>query len=124
MLTLFNSPNNDHSGTNYKDIEYLPPTSKHWSDRMNIRILVKEKDRLDIELDQADMTLLHPLVEELLRDKVVTEAQYIMGHPELDKPVLRVRVSSGKPETPVKKAAKKLAEDFGGLRETLEKKAK
>ena len=91
---------------------------------MNIRILVKEKDRLDIELDQADMTLLHPLVEELLRDKVVTEAQYIMGHPELDKPVLRVRVSSGKPETPVKKAAKKLAEDFGGLRETLEKKAK
>lgn len=88
---------------------------------MNIRILVKEKDRLDIELDQTDMTLLHPLVEELLKDKVVAEAQYIMGHPELDKPVLRVRVSSGKPDTPVKRVAKKLAEEFGGLREALEK---
>jgi DNA-directed RNA polymerase subunit L len=91
---------------------------------MNMRILVKEKDRLDIELDQIDMTLLHPLVEELLKDKVVTEAQYIVGHPELDKPVLRVRVSSGKPDTPVKKAAKKLAGDFGELRTLLGNKAK
>ena len=91
---------------------------------MNMRILVKEKDRLDIELDQADMTLLHPLVEELLLDKTVTEAQYIVGHPELDKPVLRVRVSSGKPDTPIKRVAKKLAEDFGELRELLEKESK
>ena len=120
----YHIPNNEDPGINYKDREHLPPTSKHWSDRMNIRILVKEKDRLDIELDHADMTLLHPLVEELLKDKAVTEAQYIMGHPELDKPVLRVRVSTGKPETPVKKAAKKLAGDFGGLREALEKGAK
>jgi DNA-directed RNA polymerase subunit L len=47
-----------------------------------------------------------------------------MGHPELDKPVLRVRVSSGKPDTPVKRVAKKLTGDFKELREALEKKAK
>jgi DNA-directed RNA polymerase subunit L len=88
---------------------------------MNIKILVKEDDRMDIELDQVDMTLLHPLVEELLKDKVVTEAQYIVGHPELDKPVLRVRVKSGKPITPVKRAAKQLAATFESMSEILAK---
>lgn len=91
---------------------------------MNMKILVKEKDRLDIELDQRDMTLLHPLVEELLKDKNVVEAQYIMGHPELDKPVLRIRVSTGKPETVLKKVAKGLVDDFSGFKEFLEKEAK
>ncbi len=87
---------------------------------MKMKILVKENDRIDIELDQTDMTLLHPLVEELLKDKVVTQAHYVIGHPELDKPVLRVRVRSGKPETPVKRVAKELAGIYKKMSEAVE----
>lgn len=91
---------------------------------MKLSILVKEKDRIDLDIDQRDMTLLHPLVEELLKDPNVKEAQYVLGHPELDKPILRVVVKSGKPETAIKKASKNLAETFKELREKIEKEIK
>ena len=88
---------------------------------MNMRILDKTKDEIFIELERADMTLLHPLVEELIKDKAVDIAEYKIGHPELDKPVLHVKVKSGKPETALKRASKGLADIFGGLREDFEK---
>jgi DNA-directed RNA polymerase subunit L len=91
---------------------------------MKLKILEQEKDLVKIEIDQRDMTLLHPLVEELLKDKVVISAQYILGHPELDKPVLRVQVSSGKPTTAIKRAAKSLVGTFADLREAIEKEIK
>jgi DNA-directed RNA polymerase subunit L len=87
---------------------------------MKLTILEKSANEIKIEIDQTDMTLLHPLVEELLRDKAVAEAQYMMGHPVLDKPVLRVKTKTGKPETAIKRCSKKLGSTFGKMRESFE----
>jgi len=89
---------------------------------MKMSILEKSKDEILIELDQTDMTLLHPLVEELMKIKNVEVAEYKIGHPDLDKPVLHVKMSSGKPETALKNAAKTLNNTFSDLMEGFEKK--
>ena len=91
---------------------------------MKMTVLDKSKTEIRIELDKTDMTLLHPLVEELLKNKKVEFAEYKIGHPELDKPVLHVKVSSGKPETALKNAAKSVMDTFGDLREQFEKELK
>lgn len=88
---------------------------------MKMSILEKSANEILIELDQTDMTLLHPLVEELLKVKGVEIAEYKIGHPELDKPRLHVRMSSGKPETALKNAAKALIDTFSDLGKQFEK---
>jgi DNA-directed RNA polymerase subunit L len=71
-----------------------------------------------------DETLLYPLVDELLRDKDVSEAKYVTGHPQLDKPVIYVKVTKGKPQNAVKRAAAKISKEFKEARENLEKQLK
>ena len=88
---------------------------------MKMSILEKSKDEILIELDQTDMTLLHPLAEELMKIKGVEIAEYKIGHPELDKPTLHVKMSSGKPETALKNASKALISTFNDLMEEFEK---
>ncbi len=88
---------------------------------MKISIQEKNDKDLHIEIDVTDMTLLHPLVEELLKDKTVDIAEYKLGHPELDSTVLHVRTKTGKPETAIKKAAKAIMEAYSELRTGFEK---
>ena len=88
---------------------------------MKMIILEQSKDEIIIELDKTDMTLLHPLAEELMRTKGVKTAEYKIGHPELDKPTLHVKMISGKPETALKNASKALIKTFSDLREQFEK---
>ena len=64
---------------------------------MKMSIIEKSKDEIRIELDKTDMTLLQPLMEELLKNKKVDVAEYKIGHPDLDKPELHVKMLSGKP---------------------------
>ena len=89
---------------------------------MKMIILEQSKDEILIEMDETDMTLLHPLAEMLMRTKGVEIAEYKIGHPELDKPTLHVKMASGKPETALKSAANNLTKTFGDLREQFEKK--
>ena len=88
---------------------------------MKIEILERTDKEMYIEMDITDMTLLHPLVEELIKDKNVDIAEYKIGHPELDKPVLHLKMKSGKPETAIKKATKSIVDTFTGLKEGFEK---
>ena len=88
---------------------------------MKMSILEKSNDEIRIELDKTDMTLLHPLVEELLKNKKVKVAEYKIGHPELDKPELHVKMVSGKPETAIKAATKALISTFSDLKAGFEK---
>ena len=101
------------------------PNSENWEmNKMKMSILEKSKNEILIEMDQTDMTLLHPLVEELLKIKGVEIAEYKIGHPELDKPVLHLKMSSGKPDTALKNATKALIDGFGGLKDDFEKEFK
>jgi DNA-directed RNA polymerase subunit L len=89
---------------------------------MKISIQEKSEKEIYIEMEVTDMTLLHPLVEELVKDKNVDVAEYKIGHPELDKAILHVRMKSGKPEAAIKKATKTIVETFSDLRAGFDKK--
>lgn len=88
---------------------------------MQLQLLDKDKDTIQVQVRDSDMTLIQPLISELLADEGVEEVKYVTGHPDLDIPVLIVKVKSGKPQTALKRAAKTLANEFKEGREKLEK---
>ena len=88
---------------------------------MEIILVEKDKDSILIQIKEADMTLISPLVKELLDDELIAEVKYTAGHPDLEVPTLYVKVKSGKPQTALKRAAKALSNEFKEAREKLEK---
>ncbi|MBM4249411.1 MAG: DNA-directed RNA polymerase subunit L [Euryarchaeota archaeon] len=88
---------------------------------MEVRILTKEKDLIEIELQGVNETVLEPLKQKLLQDDNVTQATYYMGHPMLARPRLRVRVKEGKPHAALKKASKAIASEFREAQTLIEK---
>jgi len=79
---------------------------------MELELLKKEKNIIQMKVKGADDTLLYPLIHQLLVDDNVTNTSYVVGHPELDLPVLTVEVKNGKPQAALKKAAKALISEF------------
>ncbi len=88
---------------------------------MEFKLLEKKKDTIKVEIQEADETLIYPLIHELLKDKNIADARYVTGHPQLDKSVLIVEVKEGKPQAALKKAAKALANQFAEARQLIEK---
>ena len=88
---------------------------------MELKLVEKKKDLIRIEIDDADETLIYPLIHELMQDKNVEDARYSTGHPQLDKAVLTVMVKDGKPQAALKKAAKALANQYLEARQLMEK---
>lgn len=88
---------------------------------MELHFLEKDKDSITVQIRDANMTVIQPLINELLEDDGVAEVKYNTGHPELDLPVLYVKVKSGKPQTALKRAAKTISNEFREAREKLEK---
>lgn len=78
---------------------------------MELKLLNKTKDTIEIEIAGEDETLLYPLQQRLVQDESVEYATYIMGHPLLDQPKLVVKVQEGKPQNALKRAAKALANE-------------
>jgi len=88
---------------------------------MNVKLISKEKDSIEVEVEGENETLLEPLKQKLLADDKVVTATYVIGHPLLDKPKIYVKVRDGKPQAALKRAAKALANDYKEFREILEK---
>ena len=88
---------------------------------MQIRLLEKQKDSVRLEIVNADDTVIYPLITALLKDPDVEDALYYTGHPQLDKPVLTIKVKRGNPQAALKRVAEGLAADFGGAKGALEK---
>ncbi len=86
---------------------------------MELELVEKDKDSIKVQIRDVDMTLISPLVSELLTDEMVAEVKYVTGHPELDLPTLFVKVKSGKPQTALKRAAKNLSNLFKETREQI-----
>lgn len=79
---------------------------------MELKLLNKTKDTIEIEIAGEDETLLYPLQQKLVQDDSVEYATYIMGHPLLDNPKLVVKVTEGKPQNALKRAAKALSNEY------------
>jgi DNA-directed RNA polymerase subunit L len=91
---------------------------------MEIELLEKDKDSIMIRIKDADMTLISPLVKELLDDKDVIQVKYTSGSTNLNHPTLHLKVKTGKPQTALKRASKALANEVKLAREKLEKELK
>ena len=88
---------------------------------MEFKLIEKKKNLIKVEIEDADETLIYPLIHELLQDSNVKDAQYSTGHPQLDKATLSIVVKDGKPQAALKKAAKALAHQFLEARQLIEK---
>jgi DNA-directed RNA polymerase subunit L len=88
---------------------------------LELKLVNKEKDSMEIEILGENETLLEPLKQKLLEDDNVEIATFLMGHPMLESPKLIVKVKSGKPQAALKKAAKALANDFEEFRDVVMK---
>ncbi|MEE9152235.1 MAG: RpoL/Rpb11 RNA polymerase subunit family protein [Thermoplasmata archaeon] len=88
---------------------------------MELNLVSKEKKLVVIEFTDVKETIVHPLIDKLINDKDVLLAAYKTGHPQLDKPILTVRTQRVNPETAVKNAADRLAEEIKFLKKEFEK---
>ncbi len=88
---------------------------------MQLRLLEKQKDSIQVEVTNPDDTLIQPLISALLKDADVADALYYSGHPQLDKPVLTIHTKKGSPQAALKRAAKGLADEYAGAKQILEK---
>ena len=79
---------------------------------MELRLVSKSANKLEIEVIGENDTLLNLLKQKLLQDATVETATYVMGHPYLDNPLFVVETKSGKPDAALKNAAKDLRAQF------------
>ncbi len=91
---------------------------------MELNLLNKTKDTIEVEVRGEDETLLYPLQQKLVEDESVEFATYIMGHPLLEHPKLIVKVKEGKPQNALKRAAKALANKYRECLTLFEKESK
>lgn len=88
---------------------------------MEIELIEKDKNSIKVKISDTDMTLISPLVKELLEDEEVAEVKYTAGTKHLEHPTLYVKVKSGKPQTALKRASKSLANQVKEARDKLTK---
>ena len=88
---------------------------------MQLRQLETTKDSVRIEILNPDESVIYPLITALLKNPEVEDALYYTGHPQLDKPVLTVKMRKGSPQSALKRVADALAAEFSGAKELLEK---
>jgi DNA-directed RNA polymerase subunit L len=79
---------------------------------MELRLVNKSANKLEIEVIGENDTLLNLLKQKLLEDPAVETATYVMGHPYLDNPLFVLETKSGKPDAALKTAAKELRAQF------------
>lgn len=91
---------------------------------MEVTLLDITKTQMRIEVSDLDETVIYPLLNQLLEDKDVSDARYVPGHPQLDKPQIFLKVKKGRPQTVFRRATRELAKRFDECKTLLEKSAK
>lgn len=62
---------------------------------MEFKVLEKEEGRLVIKVRDADASVMYPVIEQLIEDERVENANYSVEHQELDDPVLTIQAEEG-----------------------------
>ena len=83
---------------------------------MEMKILVKDKNVLEMELGGADQSLAQLVAERLTEDKDVEFASYKLEHPTAARPKLYVRTKKGDPTKVVVEALKELKKEVAEFR--------
>jgi DNA-directed RNA polymerase subunit L len=91
---------------------------------MDVKVLVKEKNVLELELGGGDQSLAQVLAEKLNQDKDVEFAAYKVEHPIVALPRLIVRTKKGDPGKLVLQKLKELKKEVSDFRKQFEDIAK
>lgn len=83
---------------------------------MEVKLVAKDKDSIEVEIPGETETLFEPLRSALLRNPKVKIATYHAEHPWFDAKRLYVKVSDGRPAEALRSAAKEV---LGELEEAL-----
>lgn len=83
---------------------------------MEINILVKEKNVLELELVGVDQSLAQIISEKLNTNKDVEFASFKVEHPTQAEPKLYIRTKSGDPSKLVLEAIAEVKKDIGDFR--------
>ncbi|MFO7990959.1 MAG: DNA-directed RNA polymerase subunit L [Thermoplasmata archaeon] len=87
---------------------------------MEFNVLEKTENSLQIKILDADASVMYPIMEQLLSDDRVEEANYSVEHQELDDPVLSLKAKKGKdPKEILVDNAKAIQEQFSDVFEEL-----
>lgn len=63
---------------------------------MDFEVLEKTETALEIKVKDADDTVMYPMIERLMKEEAIEDADYSVEHQELDDPILRIEVEEGK----------------------------
>ncbi|NYZ74486.1 DNA-directed RNA polymerase subunit L [Candidatus Micrarchaeota archaeon] len=83
---------------------------------MAAKILVNEKNTLEMDLGGADQSLAQLLAERIMEDKDVEFASYKVEHPIMSTPKLIVRTKKGDPAKLVLEKLDELKKELGEFR--------
>ncbi len=86
---------------------------------MELHLIDKTADTVYVGVKDPDMTVINPILGRILCDGAVLDAEFTDVHPELEDPVIMIKVSDGDPEAAFKRATESLVEDFRAARETI-----
>ena len=86
---------------------------------MEVSVINKTKNELEIEIRGANETLLGPLMNHTLANPSVDYASYYMGHIVLDNPKFYVRTKKGAPKKAIQKAMDVIVADIKTIRDKL-----
>jgi DNA-directed RNA polymerase subunit L len=88
---------------------------------MEIKLVSKDKDSIEVEIPGETETLFEPLRSALLKNPKVKIAMYHAEHPWFDAKRLFVKVSDGKPAEALRAAAKEVLSDLDEALADLER---
>ena len=86
---------------------------------MEVSVINKTKNELEIEINGANETLLGPLMNHTLANPDVDYASYYMGHIVLDSPKFYVRTKKGAPKKAIQKAVDVIIADIKIIRDKI-----
>ncbi|HSB47729.1 MAG TPA: RpoL/Rpb11 RNA polymerase subunit family protein [Candidatus Bilamarchaeum sp.] len=84
---------------------------------MEVKILVNEKNTLEMELGDTDVSLAQLLAEKLNEEKDVEFASYKLEHPLVGSPKLFVRTKKGEPAKLVLEKLEEIKKEVADFRD-------
>ncbi len=87
---------------------------------MDFEVLEKTDTVIEIKIKDAEDTIMYPLIERMMKEESIIDADYSVEHQELDHPILRIEVEDKKdPKELLIDIAKSFEEEFQEIYESL-----
>jgi len=87
--------------------------------QMEVTVINQTENELEVQIEDANETLLGPLLNRTLADPQVDYASYYMGHILLDEPRFYVRTKKGTPKAAINRAMESIITDIHTIQDKI-----